>query len=45
MNALLIAGVVILGVWLERKLHARPRRAYRPSDDALSHAFRSDYER
>lgn len=41
MNALLIAGMIVLAlVWQKRREEAS-RRAYRPSDHALSHALRS----
>jgi hypothetical protein len=40
MNALLIAGLVVFAVWLERR-HSSKRRPHRPSDDALSHALRA----
>ena len=38
MNALLIAGIIVLGIWLERRVNGR-RRLHRPTDDALSHAL------
>ena len=38
MNALLIAGLVLFAIWLERR-RSTQRRTHRPSDDALSHAL------
>jgi hypothetical protein len=44
MNALLIAGIVFLVVWFERR--NKPRRfRHRPSDDALSHALHAPQTR
>jgi hypothetical protein len=40
MNALLIAGLVGLAIWFERRRSAgRNAVRQRPSDDALSHAL------
>jgi hypothetical protein len=39
MNALLIAGLVGLAIWIERRRSAQRRPHHRPSDDALSHAL------
>jgi uncharacterized iron-regulated membrane protein len=41
MNALLIAGMIGLALWWQRKREEAARRAHRPSDYALSHALRS----
>ena len=42
MNALLIAGVIGLVIWYQRRRRILARRAYRASDYALSHALRAD---
>lgn len=41
MNALLIAGMIGVALWWQRKRERAQRRAHRPSDYALSHALRS----
>ena len=41
MNALLIAGMIGLGLWWQHHRQQIARRNYRPSDDAFSHALRS----
>lgn len=41
MNALLIAGMIGVALWWQRKRERSARRAHRPSDYALSHALRS----
>lgn len=40
MNALLIAGMIGLVLWWQRKREDAARRAHRPTDYALSHALR-----
>ena len=41
MNALLIAGMIGLGLWWQRKRAEAARRTRRPTDYALSHALQS----
>lgn len=41
MNALLIAGMIVLALWWHRKREEAARRAPRPNDYALSHGLRS----
>jgi hypothetical protein len=42
MNALLIAGMIGLILWYQRRRQILARRAYRASDYALSHALNAD---
>ena len=40
MNALLIAGLIGVAIWFERRRSAQRKAVrHRPSDDALSHAL------
>lgn len=39
MNALLIAGAIGLMLWYQRRRTIAARRAFRASDDTLSHAL------
>ena len=41
MNALLIAGMIVLALVWQRRRKEAARRAHRPSDYVLSHALRS----
>jgi len=41
MNALLIAGMIVLALWWQRQRQEAARKAHRPSDYTLSHALRS----
>ena len=40
MNALLIAGIVVLVVWYARRRVSPVKQRQRPTDDALTHALR-----
>jgi hypothetical protein len=41
MNALLIAGMIGLALWWQRRREESARKAHRPNDYVLSHALRA----